>query len=326
MDKITRLLLLYSKLVKGEEINKTIFCFENDCSPRTFDRDIEDIRLYLSEAFSPVELKYERSSNVYYIEGAKRKLLEPMEYLLLENILKDSAVLRKDEFDILSMHLLQNTEKARSLESERKELCNNYKSPIHNKALLKMHGDLVNIIRHKKCIKIKYYKSNGTEVNQKIIPCDVKYDLGYLYLIAYRAESKDNYPAYYRMDRIFSFEILNNQQESDQIRVKNYMDNYASGITQMYGGLYIEVRVKCKNNFYPYIFDKFRNAEIISQDECYTVSKVKVFEDGFIKWLMSQSTDMITVIYPESTIEKIRQEARNIMIKYGGADEWQKRK
>ena len=48
MDKITRLLLLYSKLTKGEKINKTIFCLENDCSPRTFDRDIEDVRLHLS--------------------------------------------------------------------------------------------------------------------------------------------------------------------------------------------------------------------------------------------------------------------------------------
>ena len=49
MDKITRLLILYSSLINGDEINKTMFCFENDCSPRSFDRDIEDIRLFLSE-------------------------------------------------------------------------------------------------------------------------------------------------------------------------------------------------------------------------------------------------------------------------------------
>lgn len=286
MDKVTRLLLLYSKLVKGEEVNKTIFCFENDCSPRTFDRDIENIRVYLSEAFYPGELKYERSTNTYYIERVRRTLLEPMEYLLLEHILKDSAVLRKDEFDILSMHLLENTEKARSLEGERKEICNGYESPLHNKALLKMHGDLISIIRSHKCIKIKYFKSNGDEVHQKVIPCDVKCDLGYLYLIGYRAEMDDEYPAYYRMDRIFSFEILNHQHYSDQVRVKTYMDKYAKGITQMYGGPYIEVQIKCKNDFYPYIFDKFRNAEIISQDEQDTILKIQVFEDGFIKWVM----------------------------------------
>lgn len=162
MDKITRLLLLYSKLVGGEEINKTIFCFENDCSPRTFDRDIEDIRLYLSESFSSKELKYKRSTNTYFIEGVKRSLLEPMEYLLIEHILKDTMALRKDEFDILLMHLLENTEKTRSLENERKEICSKYESPLHNRALLKMHGDLVNIIRTKKCISIKYFTSQGS--------------------------------------------------------------------------------------------------------------------------------------------------------------------
>lgn len=325
MDRITRLLLLYSKLDKGEKINKTIYCFENDCSPRTFDRDIEDIRLYLSESYSPTELKYERSTNTYFIEGVKKKLLEPMEYLLIEHILKDSKVLRKDEFDILLMHLLENTEKARSLEGEREEICNKYESPLHNKALLKMHGDLVNIIRNKKCIKIKYFKSNGDELSQEIIPCDVKYDSGYLYLIGYRAGMEDEYPVYYRMDCIFSFEILDNQYYSEQNRVRNFLDKYANDITQMYGGSYIEVRMQCSNDFYPYIFDKFKNAQIIKQDEHDTISKANVFEDGFIKWIMSQPYNMVKVIYPESTVKRIRQEAVNIMIKYGGAYEWQKK-
>ncbi|MBQ3601685.1 MAG: WYL domain-containing protein [Lachnospiraceae bacterium] len=325
MDKITRLLLLFSKLVNGEKINKTIFCFENDCSPRTFDRDIENIRLYLSESFSSTELRYERSTNTYFIDGAKHKLLEPMEYLLIERILKDSMILRKDEFDILSMHLLQNTEKTKRFEGERQEICSKYQSPLHNKALLKIHGDLVNIIRAKKCINIKYFKSNGEEVNKKILPCDVKYDLGYLYLIGYRAETEDEYPAYYRMDRIFSFEILNSQSASEQYRVRKYFDKYADGITQMYGGFFIEIGIKCLNDFYPYIYDKFRNVKIVTQDEQYVVIKLEVFEDGFIKWLMSQSTDMVTVLYPDSTIEKIRKEARNIMNKYGGVGQWQRK-
>lgn len=325
MDKITRLLLLFSKLADGEKINKTIFCFENDCSPRTFDRDIEDIRLYLSESFSSVELTYERSTNTYFIDGTKRKLLEPMEYLLIEHILKDVKVLRKDEFDILLLHLLENTEKAWSMEDETKDICSKYESPLHNRALLKMHGDLRNIIKAKKCINMKYLKSNGEEVYQKILPCDVKYDLGYLYLIGYRAETEDEYPAYYRMDRIFSFEILNSQSTSEQYRVKKYFDKYANGMIQMYGGPFIEIGIQCLNDFYPYIFDKFRTVKIVTQDEQYTVIKLEAFEDGFIKWLMSQPTDMVTVIYPKSTIEKIRREAGNIMSKYGGTDEWQKK-
>lgn len=43
MDKITRVLLLYSKLIRGEPVNKISFCMETDISGRNFDRDIEDI-------------------------------------------------------------------------------------------------------------------------------------------------------------------------------------------------------------------------------------------------------------------------------------------
>ena len=107
MDKIERLLLLYTKLITGEQVNKTLFCFEYECSPRTFERDIETIRLYLSDSFSFSELIYDRVQNTYYLAGAKRSFLEPMEYLLLEHLLYDSSVLRKDEFTILLQHLLE---------------------------------------------------------------------------------------------------------------------------------------------------------------------------------------------------------------------------
>ena len=46
MDKIERLLLLYTKLITGEQVNKTLFCFEYECSPRTFERDIETISAF----------------------------------------------------------------------------------------------------------------------------------------------------------------------------------------------------------------------------------------------------------------------------------------
>jgi helix-turn-helix type 11 domain protein len=318
MDKITRLLLLYSRLTNGERINKTIFCLENDCSPRTFDRDIEDVRIHLSEIFSYSELKYDRGMNDYSIEGVKRKLLESTEYLLIEQILKDSAVLRKDEFDTLLEHLSDNTEMSKHLEKDRKVITDNYKPPLHNKSLLKMQGDLMRVIRTKKCIKIKYFKNNDDEVNRQVIPCEVKFEMGYLYLIAYRSETEDIYPAYYRLDRIDSFEILKEQSHKDQTRVKNYLDKYSEGIISMYGGEYITVTINCTSNFCPYILDRFRNARLKEQGENESVFELNVFEGGFIKWIMSQPTEYIRVISPTNTVNKIKEEAKKIMLKYGG--------
>lgn len=69
MDKITRILTLYSKLTQGKNVNKFEFCMETDCLPRTFDRDIEDVRLYLSEMYEGRELLYDRNGNFYYLSG-----------------------------------------------------------------------------------------------------------------------------------------------------------------------------------------------------------------------------------------------------------------
>lgn len=318
MDKITRMLILYSRLIRGEELNKTMFCFETNCSPRTFDRDIEDIRLFLSESFSLMELTYDRGKNSYFIAGTKKIELESMEYLFIERILRDTAVLRKDEFSVLTKHLRLNTENVSERENNLLDDITDYKSPLHNKALLKMHSDLVSIMRQKKTITMKYFKNGGEVVERNIIPCIVKYDMGYLYLIAYRDKSGDKYPAYYRLDRIYSFNILRDQTVIEQKMVKMFIDNYSHGITQMYGGEYVEVVIKCKKSFYSYVFDKFRDVEIIEQNaESMTVS-FWTFEEGFIKWFIGQPQDMMLVQQPDSTKKKLVVEAQKIIRKYGG--------
>ncbi|MCC8075173.1 MAG: hypothetical protein LIO95_04395 [Clostridiales bacterium] len=96
MDKNTRLLLLYSKLMQGESVNKLIFCMETDSHPRSFDWDIEDIRLYLSETFSGEELRYNKRENAYSLTGVRQQPLETMEYLFVERLLLDTGVLRED--------------------------------------------------------------------------------------------------------------------------------------------------------------------------------------------------------------------------------------
>lgn len=319
MDKITRMLFLYSALIKGEKVNKTVFCFENDCSPRSFDRDIEDVRLYLSEAFLSSELIYDRKSNSYYIDGVRHQELETMEYLFIERLLNDTAVLRKDELEILMSHILSNTRTEQSLSDFKNRLCSSYESPIHNKALLKIHGDLALIIRQKKCIRIRYIKGNGEEIERDIIPCAVKYDLGYLYMIGFRYNKNDKYPAYYRLDRIYSFEELRKQTFDEQKKVEDYLNNYLNGITQMYGGKYISITLKCNKEYYPYLYDKFRNAKISEENENSFIVKIDAFEDGFVKWLISQSQAMITIMEPESTKNKLVEEAEKIIKKYGGA-------
>ena len=241
-----------------------------------------------------------------------------MEYLLIKRILNDTAILRYDEYEMLLMHLLENTENVHYLKNEDSNLISNYESPHHNKALLKMHGDLAKVIRNKSCINIKYVNSKNSLMSQKLLPCEIKYDLGYLYLIAYKLDVNDKLPMFYRIDYIQSFEILYDQSAKEQQRVKNYLEKYSNDITQMYGGEYIEIKVKCQNEFYPYIYDKFKTVEVLSNNDQHMILKIFTFEYGFIKWIMSQSPNKISIIYPDNMIEKIKKEAAKILDNYGG--------
>lgn len=318
MDKVTRMLILYTELIKGKNINKTMFCFQNGCSPRTFERDIEDIRLFLSESFDFLELNYDKVTNIYYIEGAKRAGLEPIEYLFIERVLKDTALLRKDELEKLLAHLSSSTENTRPLIPDKNIKNANYQSPTHNKALLKIHGDLDSVIKKNKCIKIRYFKRLGEEVEREVIPCTIKFDLGYMYLIGYRNNETDIYPAYYRLDRIYSFDVIRDQTYHEKEKVSCFMKDYSAGVIQMFGGEYVQLSLKCKKEFYPYLYDKFRSAKIVSDDENTFEVKLSAFEDGFIKWIISQQQDMVTILEPESTKIKLVEEAQKIINKYGG--------
>ena len=84
---------------------------ETDYLPRTFDRDIEDIRLFLSEIFLNEELVYNRLDNVYYFSKSQRKPLESTEYLFLERVLLDTGALHLDEMKELMKHIYQNNER-----------------------------------------------------------------------------------------------------------------------------------------------------------------------------------------------------------------------
>lgn len=317
MDKVTRILLLYSKLIQGEEVNKTIFCFENECSARSFDRYISTIRLFLSDSFSSKELVYDRIKNVYFIPGSQSVQFGIMEYFFIERVLKDTGILRKDELEILTKRLALNAESPRIIENYKKVWEDDYKTPVHNKALLKIYGDLVTAICRQNCIQIVYYKLDGEAVEREIIPCLLKYDLGYIYLVAYLKGKEYEYPAYFRLDRIESFIIMGQWTSVEEKKVRVFREKYSKGITQMYAGEFKEILVRCKKEYLPYVLDKFKDAEEVKHDDNSSIVKIRAFEDGFIKWMMSQSADKVCVKEPESTRNKLMEEALKIVKIYG---------
>lgn len=224
MDKITRMLLLHSKLTTGEKISKVMFCLETDCQPRSFDRDIEDYRLYLSETFSVNELLYDRKENSYYLSGNHRAELEITEYSLLERLLLDTGILRYDEMKLLLEHLASNTEDSGKLLKRQAEVLKEYVEPDHNKALLKMHGDLNVVIRNRAVINVKYYSEDGTFEEYEILPCKLKYKDNQLILVALSVSEECEKTLYYNLERIHSFKTVQSQLKTEQVRVNECLE------------------------------------------------------------------------------------------------------
>jgi predicted DNA-binding transcriptional regulator YafY len=227
MDKITRILLLYSKLIRGEEVNKISFCMEADTSERNFDRDIEDIRIYLSEMYQTEELLYDRKDNNYYLSGVRREDLEIIEYRFLEHLLVESKVLRRDELEGILCKLASNTKNINKYNRQSVALLDNYED-MHTAPLLKMHGDIEMMIREKAVISLRYLADEGY-MKKVVVPCNIIYEAGRTYLVAFENTKEENANdensadiSYLEMRKIESFQIIRNQTASEQQRVMKY--------------------------------------------------------------------------------------------------------
>lgn len=316
MDKITRLLILYSSLINGDEINKTIFCFESDCSPRSFDRDIEDIRLFLSEVYSVSELKYNRLNNTYYMEGSKKQELEVMEYLFIEKILQDVSVLRNDELSILKSHLLMNTRDTSKLlaSSNRK---NQYKTPNHNKAILKIYGDLELAIRNLKYIRLVYQDDIGEKNISNMIPCSISYQAGHLCFMGYTEEDKE---INIKLEHIHSFEVLREQTVEERKKVDDCIKAYAESGNFAFAGDSTEIMVECDNDDYRGICNSFGNVKVLHRLDNRVKISFDSSEEKFIQWYLENWSESITIIAPLQIKEKLIIKAQKILRKYGGTD------
>ena len=316
MDKITRLLILYSSLINGDKINKTMFCFENDCSPRSFDRDIEDIRLFLSEVYSVSELKYNRMNNMYYIEGSKKQKLEVMEYLFIEKILQDVSVLRNDEFSVLKSHLLMNTRDTSKLLVSSK-INSRYKTPAHNKAILKIYGDLELAIRNSKYIRMGYQDDIGEKNISNMTPCSIRYQAGHLYFIGYTEEDKT---VNIKLEQIYSFEVLREQTIDERKKVDGYIKAYVERGSLDFGGDSTEITVECGSNDYKRLCNNFSNVKVLHKLDNRVKIRFDSSEEKFICWYFEHWSESVTIIAPLQIKEKLITQAQKILRKYGGTD------
>lgn len=173
-DKATRVLMLYHRLLQGEHIDKAGFSVEHGINERTFDRDIEDIRLFLSDIYSVEEVVYDAETKSYSMTKEKMKPLDRMEATVILKILLSSESLREDEMNGLINSILSVVNKTD------KQVLSDYLSyeqerylSQEKEAIIKVIVDLYAVIRRGMDIEIQLSDCNQKVFRKQVAPLKI---------------------------------------------------------------------------------------------------------------------------------------------------------
>ena len=248
---------------------------------------------------------YSRELNGYYLEGEKRDNLSKGEALAVCKILLESRAFRKDEILPIIRKVINNC-----ISKDEQKIVNDlignelihYTELKHKKAIINSIWDLEMAVKECRKINIIYRKQKGELVARKIKPVGLMFSEFYFYLTGFidgidkeKSESgEDIYPTIYRVDRICSFEVLNEHFEVP------YKDRFEEGefrkrIQFMYGGKLRRIKFKYTGDCVEAVLDRLPTAEIIEKgDDGYIIS-AEVFGDGVDMWIRSQG-DLVQVM------------------------------
>lgn len=296
-DKSTRIMSLYHQLLSGIKVRKQTFCLENGINERSFDRDIEDVRLFLSDMQPYCELIYDRSEKIYYFTHTVGDTLSGEETLFLSNVLLTQKNVRKDELIGMLENLINNTEASR-----RNEICKflemklKFTKKVTNVAILKMHWDMGRAIYNCCQIELEYKLEEHNYVMRKVNPVELHFEGGHIYLIAYIVDKTYNSPAFYRLDRIRSFKIINSKYPAD-VKEEYLNKDIHSNRYSMLAGEEISVTVRVECSMKKVIDDLFPEYKEVDSNKDETVFEIRTYKQGFISWLLGQG-NKVEVIEP----------------------------
>lgn len=220
-DKVTRILMMYTQLIAGGKIHKISFCAETEIDRRTFDRDIEDIRLFLSESFSGKELVYDRNKESYYLKGSyQQKTLSGMEITMLLESIRAENCLREDEYGGLIDSLVKAGEisKRKIIQEIAERYMRKHSTEKKKEALMKIQWDLQQCIAERDIIKLRFMNDE-----RKIVtPLELRLCEGKFYLFvhdereSFRIYSVEKISEFQILGKKFSINLLNKFEKIDE--------------------------------------------------------------------------------------------------------------
>lgn len=307
-----RLLAMYAQLAEGKPLYKAREAVKYNCSLRSIQRDIEDLRSFFADRSETTgvvqELIYDRKLNAYRLVPPLRNLLTNEETFAVLKVLLESRSLTKVElFPILEKLISccvppDNRRQVTDLIANEKY---HYVEPRHKKEILEKMWNLSAAIRARKEIKITYMRQNGDDVSRVLKPVGIMFSEFYFYLVGFIDKENqleeikfevenDPFPTIYRIDRIKEYAV------TDRHFNVPYQNRFEEGefrkrVQFMYGGKLQKIKFWYKGPSVEAVLDRLPTAKILQHDGNGYLISAEVFGKGINMWLRSQG-DMMEVV------------------------------
>lgn len=295
--KSARLLVIYSRLVNGEVIPKAELCEQYHVSERSIQRDMESLRSFIVNRSLAQDIIYDYKERGYRLVNTLPKGLSNSEILAVCKILLESRSMRKDEMLPILDKLIDCAVPEASKRIVADLIANekyHYIEPRHEKSVLNGLWEMGQAIKYHQFMEIEYERMKEPNcVRRRIQPVGLMFSEYYFYLTAFLEDKSgfdnpdDLFPTIYRIDRIRSFQILD-----EHFRVP-YANRFSEGefrkrVQFMYGGRLEQIRFRYTGPSLEAVLDRLPTAEIISKDDDGWTIRAEVFGKGIDMWLRSQ--------------------------------------
>lgn len=307
-----RLLAMYAQLAEGKPLYKAREAVKYNCSLRSIQRDIEDLRSFFADRSETTgvvqELIYDRKLNAYRLVPPLRNLLTNEETFAVLKVLLESRSLTKAElFPILEKLISccvppDNRRQVTDLIANEKY---HYVEPRHKKEILEKMWNLSAAIRAHKEIKINYMRQNGDAVSRVLKPVGIMFSEFYFYLVGFIDEDEqsekvkfevenDPFPTIYRIDRIKEYAVT---ERHFNVPYQNRFEEgeFRKRVQFMYGGKLQKIKFWYKGPSVEAVLDRLPTAKILQYDGSGYLISAEVFGKGINMWLRSQG-DMVEVV------------------------------
>jgi len=287
-DKTYRLLRMNEQLSRGEVLRKDALISAFGVTPKTVQRDLDSLRVYLTET-GEGDLRYDRKRDCYRLERLSGDELGAEEVFALCKVLIESRAFNKAEFEgiIRKLLLRLSPEQRMPVEARIGNERINYLPLKHGKPLIDTLWTLANLVTEQRLTRIWYVRQDGTPREHTVKPVGIMFSEFYFYLVAWMADdSKDLYTVF-RADRITDIE------EKDERFDVPYAERFSEvefrkRVQFMYPGELRTVRFVYKGANLESALDRLPTASVEREVEDGVIVRAEVYGSGIDMWLRSQ--------------------------------------